>query len=188
MDLVKKTFIEDVLIISPRRFADDRGFFSETYNARALSDAGFDQKFVQDNHSLSIEKGTVRGLHYQAPPAAQGKLVRVSRGAVYDIAVDIRVGSPTFGKHVKELLSSDNGLQLYVPEGFLHGFITMEPNTEVQYKVTDFYSADHDGAVLWNSPELGIDWGDEAANAVLSKKDAKAMPWTEFSSPFKYGK
>ena len=188
MDLVRKTFIDDVLIIAPRRFSDDRGFFSETYNARAFREAGFDQTFVQDNHSLSLEKGTVRGLHYQSPPAAQGKLVRTSRGAILDVAVDVRMGSPTFGKHVKELLSAENGVQLYVPEGFLHGFITLEPNTEVQYKVTDFYSAEHDGSVLWNSPALGIDWGAETANAVLSEKDANATPWADFSSPFRYEK
>jgi len=186
MDLVKKTFIDNVVIITPKRYTDDRGFFSETYNARALLDSGFNQNFVQDNHSLSLEKGTVRGLHYQSPPAAQAKLVRVSRGAVFDIAVDIRVGSPTFGKHVKELLSAENGVQLFVPEGFLHGFITLEPETEVHYKVTDFYSAEHDGSVLWNSPALGINWGDNAASATLSEKDNNAIPWADFSSPFKY--
>ena len=186
MDLVKKTAIEDVLLITPRRFSDDRGFFSETYNARTLEAEGFRQTFVQDNHSLSLEKGTIRGLHYQAPPAAQAKLVRASRGAVLDVAVDIRVGSPTFGQHVIELLSAENGAQLYVPEGFLHGFVTLESETEVQYKVSDFYSAEHDGAVMWNTEALSINWGIDAAKAVLSEKDAKATPWEKFSSPFKY--
>ncbi|MEL7485762.1 MAG: dTDP-4-dehydrorhamnose 3,5-epimerase [Pseudomonadota bacterium] len=186
MELVRKTEIDGVLIISPRRFEDDRGFFSETYNARALAAGGLDQSFVQDNHSLSVASHTVRGLHYQAPPMAQAKLVRVSRGAVIDVAVDIRVGSPTYGRHVKETLSAANGRQLYVPVGFLHGFITLEPETEVQYKVSDFYSGEHDGAVLWNSPQLGIDWGVDADAAVLSAKDAGATPFSDFASPFQY--
>lgn len=184
MSLIKKTKIDDVLVITPVRFSDDRGYFSETYNERALGKEGFFEKFAQDNHSMSNRKGTIRGLHYQAPGAAQAKLVRVTRGSVLDVAVDIRKGSPTFGHHVKELLSAENGAQLFVPVGFLHGFITLEDNTEVQYKVTDFYSAEHDGAVLWNSPELGIDWETDPKNVVLSEKDGNAEPWSAFSSPF----
>ncbi|MEL7491369.1 MAG: dTDP-4-dehydrorhamnose 3,5-epimerase [Pseudomonadota bacterium] len=184
MSIVAKTAIDGVLVITPRRFSDERGFFSEVYNQRTLGEAGLDQIFVQDNHSYSAEAGTVRGLHYQAPPAAQAKLVRVSRGAVIDVAVDVRRGSPTFGMHVKEVLTAENGVQLYVPEGFLHGFVTMEPHTEVQYKVSNFYAAEHDGAVLWNSLELGIDWGLGGDDAVLSEKDAKATPWAQFETPF----
>ena len=186
MEFVTKTELDGVLIITPRRFEDDRGFFSEIYNERALEQAGLSQKFVQDNHSLSVNVGTVRGLHYQAPPAAQAKLVRVSRGAVIDVAVDVRNGSPTFGRHVKATLSAENGAQLYVPEGFLHGFITLEPQTEVQYKVSDFYSKEHDGAVHWASPELAIDWGPLAQSAILSEKDANGTLFSEFESPFQY--
>jgi len=186
MSIVEETSIKGVLVITPKRFSDDRGFFSEVYNAQTLATGGLEQNFVQDNHSYSADAGTVRGLHYQSPPAAQAKLVRVSRGAVIDIAVDIRQGSPTFGMHVKQKLSSDNGVQLYVPDGFLHGFITLEPHTEVQYKVSSYYAPEHDGAVLWNSPELGIDWGLDAAKAVLSKKDASAVPWEDFQTPFEH--
>ena len=184
MPICERTNIDDVLIITPKKFGDDRGFFSETYNQRTLEAEGFHEHFVQDNHSYSSQQGTVRGLHFQAPPAGQGKLVRVSRGSVLDVAVDIRKGSPSFGQHVKRLLSAKNGQQLYVPVGFLHGFVTLEPDTEVQYKVTDFYSGEHDGAVLWNSPELRIDWGIGNDTAVLSEKDAHAQSWSEFSSPF----
>ncbi len=184
MTTVEKTRLDGVLILTPKRFSDDRGFFSEVYNARTLREAGLDEVFVQDNHSYSVAPGTVRGLHYQAPPRAQGKLVRVSRGSVIDVAVDIRKGSPSFGEHVAMTLSAENGAQLYVPAGFLHGFATLEPHTEVQYKVTDFYAAEQDGAVLWNSPELAIDWGVDPQKAVLSDKDARAAPWAEFETPF----
>ncbi|MCB2097198.1 MAG: dTDP-4-dehydrorhamnose 3,5-epimerase [Parvularculaceae bacterium] len=181
---VNETDIKDVLLVTPKRHSDARGFFCETYNAERFREAGISEIFVQDNHSLSIEAGTVRGLHYQAPPRAQAKLVRVLKGAVYDIAVDVRKGSPTYGRHVRALLSADNGAQLLIPAGFLHGFATIEANTEVAYKVSDFYSAAHDGSVLWNDPALGIDWGIVPAKAVLSDKDAKAVSFAEFSSPF----
>lgn len=186
MITVEQTRLSGVKIISTKRFADDRGFFSESYNEHHFENAGIVDRFVQDNHSLSIQKGTVRGLHYQAPPHAQTKLVRVIRGSVIDIAVDIRQGSPTFKDHIAIELSAENGKQLLVPEGFLHGFATLSDNTEVVYKVTDFYSGAHDGSVRWNSPELGLDWGINTAAAVLSAKDSEAVLWKDFETPFTF--
>lgn len=165
--------IEGPLLITPRRFGDDRGWFSESYNKRALAEAGLDVDFVQDNLSLSREVGTLRGLHYQAPPRAQGKLVSVVTGAVLDVAVDVREGSPTYGRYVSARLDGETGAQLWVPEGFLHGFVTLEPDTRVAYKVTAHYSREHDGAVAWDDPDIAIDWGVDAP--VLSAKD-KAAP------------
>ncbi|MDZ7629164.1 MAG: dTDP-4-dehydrorhamnose 3,5-epimerase [Parvularculaceae bacterium] len=181
---VKRTEIEGVLLLTPKRWADARGFFVETWNAERFRQAGLAHDFVQDNHSYSAEAGTVRGLHFQAPPRAQAKLVRVMRGAVMDVAVDVRRGSPTYGRHVRALLSAENGAQLFVPVGFLHGFATLEPHTDVAYKVTDFYSQAHDGAVIWNDADLGIDWGVDPGRAVLSDKDAKAPRFADFRSPF----
>lgn len=181
---VRQTALEGVLIITPRRFADDRGFFSETYNDRVFKAAGVPVDFVQDNHSLSKEKGTLRGLHFQAPPFAQAKLVRVAAGAVLDVAVDARKGSPTFGAHVAAELSAENGAQLFVPEGFLHGFITLTPNTEVIYKVNNYYDRDADGSVRWDDPDLAIDWGVGADAVTLSDKDANAQSWADFETPF----
>jgi len=181
---IRKTEIDGVLLVTPKRFSDSRGFFVESYNAERFRQAGISDIFVQDNHSLSLAPCTIRGLHYQAPPRAQSKLVRVLKGSIIDVAVDARRSSPTYGRHVRAMLSAENGAQLLVPAGFLHGFATLEANTEVAYKVSDFYSGDHDGAVRWNSPELGIDWGVDPANAVLSDKDAKATPFSEFASPF----
>ena len=179
---VQPLAIPEVKIITPRRFADDRGFFSETYNARAYSAAGIDVEFIQDNHSYSAKAGTVRGLHYQAPPHAQAKLVRVLRGSIIDVAVDARKSSPTLGKWVKAELSAENGNQMFVPKGFLHGFITVEPDTEVAYKVDAYYDGASDGSVKWNDPDLAIDWG--VVGASLSEKDAKAPAWADFKSPF----
>lgn len=181
---VKTTEIDGVLLLTPKRWADARGFFVETWNAERFRQAGIEAVFVQDNHSYSADAGTVRGLHYQAPPRAQGKLVRVMRGAVTDVAVDARRGSPTYGRHVRALLSAENGAQLFVPAGFLHGFATLEAHTDVAYKVTDFYSQPHDGGVLWNDPDLAIDWGIDPARAVLSDKDAKAPRFSDFKTPF----
>ncbi len=181
---VQKTAIEGVLLITPKRFCDARGFFVESYNAERFRGAGVHEIFVQDNHSQSVLAGTVRGLHYQAPPRAQAKLVRVLRGSIVDVAVDARKGSPTFGKHVRAVLSAGNGVQLLAPVGCLHGFATLEPHTEVAYKVSDFYSAAHDGGVLWNDPSLAIDWGVDPALAVLSDKDAQAISFAAFASPF----
>jgi len=165
--------IPDVKLITPVKHADDRGFFSETFHAEALARAGVDGRFVQDNHSLSRQRGVVRGLHYQVPPRAQGKLVRVTRGAVFDVAVDLRRGSPTFAKHVSAVLSAANWAQLWIPVGFAHGFCTLESDTEVQYKVTDYYAPDCDHGILWSDPALGIPWPVPVAEAILSEKDRR---------------
>jgi len=176
--------IPDVIAITPRRFGDDRGYFSETYNRRALREQGFDREFVQDNQSLSRPRGTVRGLHFQVPPHAQGKLVRVVRGAIFDVAVDIRKSSPTYGAWVGRELSAENGTQLWVPEGFAHGFSTLEPDTEVVYKVTDYYAPDCDAGVHFADPDLGVDWPVPAGEAVLSEKDGKLPRLKDFDNPF----
>ncbi len=178
---IQDTKLPGVKILTPRRFGDNRGFFSESWNKRALADAGLEIDFVQDNHSLSHEVGTVRGLHFQAPPTAQGKLVRCGRGRLFDVTVDVRKGSPTYGQWVGEELSFENGKQLWIPAGCLHGFITREADTEIIYKCTDYYAPECDGAVRWDS--AGIDWGD-IDDVVLSDKDAAAQPLSEFNSPF----
>ena len=170
---VESLAIADVKRLTPRRFADERGYFSETYSTQAWHDAGLEAVFVQDNHALSHAKGVVRGLHFQLAPAAQGKLIRVVRGAILDVAVDIRRASPTFGQHVSAALSADNGHQLWVPEGFAHGYVTLEPGTEVVYKVTSAYAPALDRGILWNDPDLAIDWGIAAEEAVLSEKDRR---------------
>jgi dTDP-4-dehydrorhamnose 3,5-epimerase len=163
--------IPEVLIVSPIRHSDSRGFFSETYSKIGLAEAGVVTEFVQDNHALSIHKGTVRGLHFQAPPYAQDKLVRVVRGAIFDVAVDVRVGSPTYGQHVSATISAQAWNQIFVPAGFAHGLVTLEPDTEVIYKVSNVYSPEHDKGLLWNDPDLGIDWPVAAEAAILSEKD-----------------
>ncbi|SLN57063.1 dTDP-4-dehydrorhamnose 3,5-epimerase [Roseivivax jejudonensis] len=183
---IEKTALPGVLILTPRRFGDARGFFSESWNRKRLSENGIDIDFVQDNHSLSEQVGTVRGLHFQAPPMAQDKLVRCGRGALYDVAVDIRRGSPTFGQWIGVELSFENGKQLLVPKGFLHGFVTRAPETEIVYKCSDYYSPEHDGAVRWDDPEIGIDWGIAPEDAVLSDKDRAAPTLAEFNTPFDY--
>lgn len=180
---VQTTKLNGVLTLTPRRFGDNRGFFSESWNRRVMEEAGIHADFVQDNHSLSREVGTVRGLHFQSPPHAQGKLVRCGRGRLFDVAVDIRKGSPTYGQWVGEELSFENGKQLWIPAGFLHGFVTREPDTEICYKCTDYYSPECDGAVRWDSPEIGIDWGFDGT-PVLSEKDTKAPVLSDFDSPF----
>lgn len=172
MDVIA-TGIPEVRIITPRRFGDHRGFFSETYNSRAFAEAGIDRVFVQDNQSRSAARGTVRGLHFQSPPFAQDKLIRVVRGSILDVAVDIRRNSPTFGRHVSVVLNVEEWNQLYIPAGFAHGFCTLEPDTEVLYKVTNFYSSDHDHGLLWNDPDLQIEWPVSLNEAVLSEKDQK---------------
>ena len=178
--------IPAVKVLTPRRFSDNRGWFSESYNRNLLKEAGIDLDFVQDNHSFSANVGTVRGLHYQSPPFAQDKLVRVIRGSVLDVVVDVRDGSPTQGQWVSVELSAKNGMQLFVPVGFLHGFITQEPDTELVYKVTDYYSSECDGAVRWDDPDLKIDWGSCANSAVLSSKDQSAASYRDFMTPFSY--
>lgn len=163
--------LEGVLLITPVRHQDGRGFFSEVYNRRRLTEAGIDVEFVQDNHSLSAEKGTVRGLHFQIDPHPVAKLVRVTSGGIWDVVVDLRRGSPTYGQHVSAELSADNWAQLYVPVGFAHGFCTLEPNTEVAYKVTDYWSADVDRGLAWDDPDLAIPWPVSGDEAIVSDKD-----------------
>lgn len=177
--------LNDVVLVQPKRFGDARGYFEETWNMRDLAQGGIDAGFVQDNHSLSEQKGTLRGLHYQAPPHAQDKLVRCTRGSIFDIAVDVRAGSPTYGQWVGVTLSAENGHQLFIPKGFLHGFVTLEPACEVQYKCSDYYAPDCDGSVRWDS--LGIDWP-LSGDPILSAKDAAAPVFADFTSPFHYGK
>ncbi|MBX6374634.1 MAG: dTDP-4-dehydrorhamnose 3,5-epimerase [Acetobacteraceae bacterium] len=183
---VERLAIPEVLLIEPRRFADERGFFSEVYSRRTLAECGLDVEFVQDNHSLSRQVGVVRGLHFQIPPSAQGKLVRVVRGAVLDVAVDIRHGSPTFGRHVAVVLSAENWRQLWVPRGFAHGFCTLEPDTEVIYKVDAYYDRAADAGILWNDPALGIEWPVKAEAAILSEKDRAAPRLADLPRHFTY--
>lgn len=166
--------LPEVKLITPTKFADSRGFFSETWNADKLKAQGFDELFVQDNHSFSAQTGTIRGLHCQLAPHVQGKLVRVVKGAIWDVAVDIRHGSPTYGKWVAAELSAENWAQLWVPSGFLHGFCTLQPNTEVVYKVTAHYNKECERAVRWNDATLALPWPVESANALLSEKDQDA--------------
>ncbi|MDT6941779.1 dTDP-4-dehydrorhamnose 3,5-epimerase [Brucella pseudogrignonensis] len=166
--------LDGVFEISPRKFGDDRGFFSETYNANSFSEAGIELTFVQDNHSFSAAKGVVRGLHYQLPPFAQDKLVHVTRGAILDVAVDIRKSSPTFGKWVALEISAEKWNQILVPKGFAHGFMTLVENTEVIYKVTNYYSPEHDRSIRFDDPAIGIDWPIASSDVQLSEKDQKA--------------
>ena len=172
--IVRLLELDGLLEISPRKFGDDRGFFSEAYNANSFTEAGIDLTFVQDNHSFSAAKGVVRGLHYQLPPFAQDKLVRVTRGAILDVAVDIRKSSPTFGKWVALEISAEKWNQILVPKGFAHGFMTLVENTEVIYKVTDYYSPEHDRSIRFDDPEIGIDWPIPSSGVQLSDKDQKA--------------
>jgi dTDP-4-dehydrorhamnose 3,5-epimerase len=167
--------IQGLKLIAPKRFSDARGYFQETWSDQLYRKALGEVDFVQDNLSLSLKKGTLRGLHFQRPPFAQGKLVRVGRGSIFDVAVDIRRKSPTYGEHVALTLDSAQGAQFWVPPGFLHGFCTLEDNTEVSYKVTSYYSAAHDAGVLWNDPDLGIKWPVDEAAIVLSEKD-RSLP------------
>ena len=182
---VEQTSLPGVVVLTPARFGDHRGFFSESWNQQRMQDAGLNFDFVQDNHSLSAQVGTVRGLHFQSPPHAQDKLVRCGKGRLFDVAVDVRRGSPTYGQWVGEELSFDNGRQLLVPKGFLHGFMTLEPDTEIIYKCTDYYAPECDGAVAWDS--CGIDWPLAGITPVLSAKDEVAQTLAEFDSPFVYG-
>lgn len=169
--MFEKQSIPEVILVTPKRFGDDRGYFRETYKSTVYSKGGIDVRFVQDNHSYSRDKGVLRGLHFQTPPHAQDKLVFCTRGRILDVAVDIRHGSPTFGKYVAVELSSENGQQLFVPKGFAHGFITLEPDCEVQYKCSDVYSPECDAGIAWNDPELGIDWPMSADKIITSDKD-----------------
>lgn len=183
---ITQTALPGVLLLKPARFGDARGFFSESWNRKTLMAHGVELDFVQDNHSLSAAVGTVRGLHFQAPPHAQDKLVRCGQGALFDVAVDIRKDSPTYGQWVGYNLTAENGLQLLVPKGFLHGFVTRAPDTEIIYKCTDYYVPDCDGAVRFDDPDIGIDWS-ISGEAAISDKDANAPRWADFDSPFTYG-
>ena len=180
---ITKTDLPDLLILEPARFGDERGFFSESWNRKTLQDQGINIDFVQDNHSLSAAVNTVRGLHFQSPPHAQAKLVRCGRGVLFDVAVDVRRGSPAFGRWFGIELSAENGRQLLVPAGFLHGFATRAPDTEIIYKCSDYYAPECDGAVRFDDPAIGIDWG-LSGPAILSDKDAGAQMLDSFDTPF----
>ena len=180
---IEPTSLPGVLVLTPARFGDARGFFSESWSRKRLADAGIDIDFVQDNHSVSARAGTLRGLHFQAPPHAQAKLVRCGRGALWDVAVDIRAGSPSYGQWVGVDLTAENGRQLLIPAGFLHGFVTRTDDTEIVYKCSDYYAPECDGAVAWDS--VGIDWGLTEA-PILSAKDAAAPALAAFRTPFTY--
>lgn len=182
---ITQTKLSGVLLLEPARFGDARGFFSESWNRKTMLSHGIDIDFVQDNHSVSAALNTVRGLHFQAPPHAQAKLVRCGRGALFDVAVDIRKGSPTFGQWVGYDLTPENGLQLLIPEGFLHGFATRLPDTEIIYKCSDHYAPECDGAVRFDDPDIGIDWALNG-EAVLSGKDDAAPYLADFQTPFTY--
>lgn len=177
---------ESVRLLVPKRHSDSRGHFFEIYSKKNFFEHGIDVEFVQDNHSLSISAGTLRGLHFQAPPHAQAKLVWCTRGAIFDVAVDIRIGSPNFGQWQGFELTAKNGNQLYVPIGFAHGFMTLEPNSEISYKCSDYYAPDFEGAVSWNDPDLGISWPIKE-QPILSPKDNLAMMLRQIKSPFIYG-
>ena len=178
------TRLPGVLVLTPRVIRDARGQFCETWRRDRLAEAGIDLEFVQDNESLSALPGTLRGLHYQAPPHAQAKLVRVIAGAILDVAVDVRAGSPHYGAWVAVELSAENARQMLVPAGFLHGFVTRAPDTVVAYKCSDVYAPDCDGAVAFADPDLAIDWGIDPARAIVSEKDARAPRFADWQSPF----
>jgi dTDP-4-dehydrorhamnose 3,5-epimerase len=183
---VRNLRLAGLQLLKPRRFTDARGYFVETHNERTLSLVGVTARFVQDNESFSAIEGTIRGLHFQLPPAAQAKLVRVVQGSVYDVAVDLRAGSPSYGRWEGTTLTAAGGEQLFVPRGFAHGFCTLEPDTVVAYKVDDFYAPASDSGLIWNDPTLAIDWPVPPDQAVLSDKDLKLGRFAEFESPFRY--
>jgi dTDP-4-dehydrorhamnose 3,5-epimerase len=172
---VLSSHFRDVKLLRPMRHVDSRGFFSEAYSKRAYMEIGIANEFVQDNHSLSRKKGVVRGLHFQIAPFAQAKLLRVLRGAVFDVVVDIRTGSPTYGQHIATVLSAEDWNQIFIPAGFAHGFCTLQEETEILYKVDHYYSPAHDRGIRWNDPALGIAWPVTASEAELSEKD-KQLP------------
>jgi dTDP-4-dehydrorhamnose 3,5-epimerase len=171
--LVTSFEMRGLLLVVPKRFDDPRGYFTEIYNANRMREVGVHETFVQDNLSLSVRAGTVRGLHYQTPPHAQAKLVRVNRGRILDVAVDLRTSSPSYGKHVAVELSAENGAQFFIPSGFAHGFCTLEADTELIYKVSDYYAPQADMGILWSDPDLKIDWPVKPEDAIVSDKDAK---------------
>ena len=183
---VTSTAIAEIKEIRPVRHGDDRGFFSEIYRESVLRQHGIEMSFVQENHSLSVDRGVVRGLHFQISPESQAKLVRVAAGSILDVAVDIRHGAPSFGRHVAIVLSAAEGNQLFVPEGFAHGFCTLEPNTEVVYKVNRYYSPDHDRGLAWDDPALAIAWPVSGEAALLSGKDRRQPRLAELPAYFRY--
>ena len=177
---------DSAILVKPERYIDNRGFFAETYSRQKYTVFEIYDDFVQDNHSFSSDAGTIRGLHFQAPPCAQAKLVRCGRGAIFDVAVDIRRGSPTYGTWEGYVLSAENGHQLYIPVGFAHGFATLEPYSEIIYKCSDYYAPETEGSLLWNDPSISIDWPFNA-KPILSAKDSVAPMLANFVSPFIYG-
>lgn len=183
---VKYLPIPEIKVLQIKKHGDSRGFFSETYNRQAFAEVGIAVDFVQDNHVLSGPKGTVRGLHFQTPPFDQAKLIRVCRGAIFDVAVDLRVGSPTYGKHETAIISADAWNQIFIPSGFAHGLATLEPNTEVIYKVSNFYAPKNDMGVLWNDPDLGIEWPIKPDEALLSAKDKVQPRFADLPPYFRY--
>ncbi|WP_230533386.1 dTDP-4-dehydrorhamnose 3,5-epimerase [Microvirga roseola] len=183
---VKPTDIPDVVVLTPRRFGDHRGWFSETYSTRAFAPVLGDIVFVQDNQAFSSARGTLRGLHFQRPPAAQAKLIRVIRGSIFDVAVDLREGSPTYGRWVGETLTAGGGEQIFVPRGFAHGYCTLEPDTEVAYKVDEFYAPDCDAGLAWDDPTIGIAWPLPTSEIILSDKDRQLPAFSGFTSPFRF--
>lgn len=184
---IERLNIPEVMVFTPVKHGDERGFFSETFNSETMREkAGLDVTFVQDNHSMSRDKGVVRGLHFQIPSKAQDKLVRVTKGAIFDVAVDLRHGSPTFGQHASATISADNWSQIWVPKGFAHGFCTLTEDTEVQYKVTDLYSPEHDKGLKWDDPALAIDWPVDSGAAMLSAKDLQQPLLADLPAYFEY--
>ena len=183
---VEQTGFPGLFVITPNRFGDMRGFFAETYNHAKIIDMGGPTAFVQDNHSLSTQIGTIRGLHFQVPPKAQAKLVRCGRGLLFDVAVDLRRGSPTYGRWFGVELSFENGKQILIPEGFAHGFVTRIPDTEIVYKCSEFYAPETEQALRFDDPDLSIDWGLGTIEPILSDKDAAAGYFSQFDSPFLY--
>jgi len=181
---ITRLAIPDVLVITPPKFEDHRGFLSETFRSDGMAACGVDFPWLQENHSYSAQAGTVRALHFQAGDAPQAKLVRVLRGAIFDVAVDLRRGSPDYGKHVSAILSADNWMQIYVPAGFAHGFCTLEPETSITYKTTAFWNPALEGGLCWNDPDLAIAWPVKAEDTILSERDTKWAPFAQFETPF----
>ena len=183
---IQRLKIPEVLLIRPLKRSDDRGFFSEVFRADLLTAQGLEGPFVQDNHVFSAQRGVLRGLHFQVPPCAQGKLVRCTRGAILDVAVDIRHGSPTFGQYVSAEISAANWTQIWIPPGFAHGYVTLETNTEVLYKVTEYYDPGSDQGIAWDDPDLGIDWQLDSVEIILSAKDGRHPRLADAPAAFTY--
>lgn len=183
---VKATILPGVRLLKPMRFRDARGYFVETYSERSARELGLTAIFVQDNQSFSYQSGTVRGLHFQIPPKSQAKLIRVLRGSIYDVAVDLRLGSPTYGRWTAATLNADDGEQMFIPRGFAHGYCTLEPDAEVAYKVDDYYASECEQGLAWDDPRLAVTWPVLPENAVLSDKDRVLGSFADFVSPFRY--